>query len=66
MECPEPIVVSNAIYSAQAFTIGSIATYQCLPGYSASGMTTEWVFECMENGKWNISFEDIHCDGEIC
>lgn len=54
----------NAIYTASEFKLGSVGTYQCLHGYSAHDRTTEWVFECGDDGKWNITFVDIHCDGK--
>ncbi|XP_071111710.1 complement component receptor 1-like protein [Haliotis cracherodii] len=57
VDCGPPPLVPNAKSTFNSTLVSSTATYDCLPGYTASGFNEQ---TCMTNGQWsNVTFSCV-------
>eukprot|EP00731_Ephydatia_muelleri_P030228 Em0021g751a len=61
-QCPNPIPPSNGAVTVSGLSIGSTASYTCLPGFNMVGMATR---QCQQGATWSNSApmcQAIGCD----
>ena len=51
-QCPNPIPPSNGAVTVSGLSIGSTASYTCLPGFNMVGMATR---QCQQDATWSNS-----------
>ncbi|XP_053384859.1 sushi, von Willebrand factor type A, EGF and pentraxin domain-containing protein 1-like [Mercenaria mercenaria] len=64
ISCGTPVSVANSVESYSSTFVGSVTSYTCVSGYTASPISASMSVTCLANGQWEtigLTCEQVDC-----